>query len=65
MLKDFFWLGRWENVGRAMFVCLYVCASIFACGARTAGPIGTGKYSFDAPERRKDDGAICEPIGCT
>ena len=46
-------------------VCVYVCPSIFASGARTAGRIGTGEYSFDAPERRKDDGNSFELIGCT
>ena len=30
-----------------------------------AGTIGTGKYSFDAPERRKDDGSGFGPISCT
>ena len=35
---------------------MHVCPSILAPGARTAGPIGTGEGSFDAPERRKDDG---------
>ena len=42
-----------------------MCPRIFASGARTAGPIGTGKYWFDYLERRKDDGASCGPIGCT
>ena len=40
-----------------MYVCVYVCmstcSSIYASGARTAGRIGMGEYSFDAPERRK------------
>ena len=48
-----------------MFVYMYVCSSIFASGARTAGPIGTGEYSFHVPERREDDGSQSEPIGCT
>ena len=33
--------------------------------ARTAGRIGTGDYSFDAPEQRKDDSAGYKPITCT
>ena len=44
---------------------MYVCPSIFAPGAQTAGPIGTGEAPFDAPERRKDDGANCRVIGGT
>ena len=40
-----------------------VCPSIFVSGARTAGPIRTGDVPFDAPERRRGDGAICEAIG--
>ena len=36
-----------------MFVCVSVFPSIFAFGARTAGPIRTSEYSFDAPEQRK------------
>ena len=35
-----------------MSVCMHVCSSIFASGARTAGRIGTGEYSFDPPKRR-------------
>ena len=65
MIKDSL-CGSLEKVGQAMFVCrMYVCANIFTSGARSAGPIGTGKYWFDAPEQRKDDGVICKPIGCT
>ena len=41
------------------------CSSIFVSGARIAGPIGTGKVPFDAPERRADDGAIYGAIGAT
>ena len=48
-----------------MSVCLSVCQSIFVSGPRTAGWIGTGEYSFDAPERWKDDGNNFGPIGCT
>ena len=33
-------------------VYVSICPNIFAYGARTAGPIGTGGYYFDAPERR-------------
>ena len=54
--------GSLEKVGRLVFVhlyvCLSVCPSIFASGAQTPGPIGTGEYSFDAPERREDDSTI-------
>ena len=46
-------------------VCVYVCPSTFVSGAGTAGSIGTGEYSFDAPERQKDDGNGFRPIGCT
>ena len=42
-----------------------VCPSILANGARTAGLIGTGEGPFDAPERRKDDGANRGVIGTT
>ena len=45
------------------FVCLSVCLSILAPGGQTAGPIGTGEAPFDAPERRKDDGANSGAIG--
>ena len=41
-----------------------VCPSILASGARTAGLIGTDEYLFDVPERWKNDGASCGPIGC-
>ena len=47
---------------------MFVCACVpkhFRPGARPAGPVGTCEYSFDAPERRKNDGASCIPIGCT
>ena len=27
--------------------------------------IGTNEYSFDEPERRKDDGNNFRPVGCT
>ena len=54
-----------EKVGRPMFVCVSVCPSIFTPGARTAAPIGTDEYSFDAPEQRKDEVTRCGPIGCT
>ena len=40
-----------------------VCPSILAYGARTAGRIGTDKYSFDAKERLKNDGNGFELIG--
>ena len=70
MLGDFLWWVAGEKLaGRCLCVCMYVgmsvCPSIFASGARTAGPIGTGEYPFDAPERRKDDGNGLGPIGCT
>ena len=65
MLKDFLWWVAGKKVGRAMFVCMSVCPSVFDSGAQTAGPIETGEYSFDALERRKDDGAGFGPIGCT
>ena len=42
---------------------MYVCPSILAPGARTVGLIGTEEAPFDAPERRKNDGAICKAIG--
>ena len=45
-------------------VCVYVCSSIIDSGARTSGPIGTGKCSFDATERRNADGAGCRPMAC-
>ena len=48
-----------------MYVCLSVCPSIFAFGARTASWIGKGEYSFNAPERRKDNDSDFGPIGCT
>ena len=33
-----------------------VCPSIFVNSVRTAGPIGTGVPTIDAPNRRNDDG---------
>ena len=66
LLEDFlWWVAGKKQSGRCLCVCMYVCPSIFASGARTAGWIGTGEYSFDAPERRKDDGNSFGPIGCT
>ena len=57
---------RWKKlVGRCLSVCVHVCPSIFASGARTAGRIRTGGYPFDAPERREDDEISFGPIGCT
>ena len=47
-----------------MFVCLYVCPSIFDTGAGTASRIGTGGYSFDAQEWWKDDGIGFGTIEC-
>ena len=38
-------------------VSQYVCSSIFVNNVRTAGPIGTGVVSIDAPKRRNDAGA--------
>ena len=46
-------------------VCLSVCPSILAHGARTAGQIGTGEAPFDAPERRKDNGNNGSVAGTT
>ena len=54
-----------KNAGRPVFVCMYVCPSIFASGARTVGRIGTGEYSLYANEKRKNDGNDFGPIGCT
>ena len=45
------------KLGRA---CVYVCSSILALGARATAPIGTGEEPFDAPKRRKDDGAVAD-----
>ena len=42
-----------------------VCPSIWAPGAKTAGPIGTGETPFDALERWKDAGANRKAIGAT
>ena len=36
---------------------MYVCPSILAPEARAGGLIGTMQAPFDAPKRRKDDGA--------
>ena len=47
-------VGRWKKVGLPMLVYM---STHFRPGARTAGPIETGECWFDAPERRKDDGA--------
>ena len=52
------------NGGIQVHVRTCDCASPFRI-SRTAGPIGTGEASFDAPERRKDDGAKCGAIGAT
>ena len=61
-------MSRWNKEVGPMFICLSVrlsvCSSILATGARTAGLIRTGEHSFDAPERRKDDGTGCGPIRC-
>ena len=46
-------------------VCLSVCPSILARGARTAGQIGTGETPFDVPERQKDDGNNDSVAGAT
>ena len=54
-----------RKIGSIVFVCLCVCSSIFAPGARTAELIGTSGISFDAPEQRKDDGANRGAIGAT
>ena len=54
-----------EKIGRPVLICMYVCLSIFDSGARTVGRIGTGEYSFDVTERRKDDGNSFRLIGCT
>ena len=55
-------VGRWKNAVGPVFMCLSVCPSNFASGALTARRIETGEYSFDAPERRKDDGSGFGPI---
>ena len=61
-------LEKSSRAGVCLYVCMHVCLSvspsIFASGAQTAGPIVTGEYLFDAPERRKYDGKTFRPIGC-
>ena len=54
---------RVKEMGSAGPVCLCVYSSILAPGARTTVLIGTGEYLFNAPERRKDNGANCRAIG--
>ena len=44
--------GSLERSSEAMFVCPSVQA-FWSLGARTAGPIGTGEYSFYAPSGGK------------
>ena len=60
MLEDYLWWVAGKKVIGPVFVCMYVCLSVFpstfSSGARAAGPIGPGEYSFDAPEWRTDDG---------
>ena len=46
--------SSWAGV--CLYVCMCVCPSIFDSGAQTAGRIGKGEYSFDAPEQWKHDG---------
>ena len=68
MIEDFLWWvaeKKFVCVCFCVCVCLCVCSSILAPGARTTGPIGTGGGSFDAPERRKDDGDNRGVIGTT
>ena len=69
MIEGFLWWvaeKSWAN-GVCVCVCFYVsvCPSILAPGAGTGGRIGTGEAPFDAPERRKDDGANRGTIGET
>ena len=65
MIGDFLWWVAEKKVGSVVFVRVSVCSSISASGARSAGPIETGEAPFDAPERRKDDGANRGVIGTT
>ena len=52
--------GSVKKVGpMCLYVCWYVCPSILDSGEKTAGPIGTGKAPFDAPERWKRGGRNC------
>ena len=65
MIEDFLWWvaeKSWAN-DVSMRVCVCVCPSILAPAARTAEPIGTGEAPFDAPKRRKYDGANRGAIG--
>ena len=71
-IEDFlWWVAGKKLAGRCLcvYICpsvsLSVCPSIFTSGAETARPIKTGEYSFDEPERRKDDGTGFRSICCT
>ena len=46
-----------------MFVCRYV--KQFCLWSNTAALIGSGKYSFDTPEQRKDAGFIFGALRAT
>ena len=65
LLEDFLWWVAGPAGPVFVYVFMYVCPSIFASGARTAGLIGSGGYSFDARERRNDKGNSFGPIACT
>ena len=67
MIKNFLWWVAEKSWASdvSVCVCLSVCPSILEPGAQTAGPIGTGEAPFDAPKRRKDDGANRGVIGTT
>ena len=69
MIENFpWWVG--EKAGLIclsvyIYICMYAYSSNSAPGSRTGDAIRTGKHFFDAPERRKDDGANCGLISCT
>ena len=66
MLEDFLWwvAGKSWPASACLSVCMSVFPSIFDSAAQTSGLIGRSEYSFDAPERRKDDGNSFGPNGC-
>ena len=57
--------GSLKKVGPMVFVCLSMCQSILAPGARTAGLIATGEAPFHTLEQQKDDGINCGVMGAT
>ena len=59
------WVGE-ESLLERVFMCMCACMFVqyfFDSGEKTAGPTGTGELTFDAPERREDDGPRGRAIG--